>query len=239
MKGIFVVGTDTGVGKTLLSTLLCLLLRERGHDVGVMKPFETGVPRYSGIPVPQDASQLKAASGSDDPLELICPYCFEEPLAPAEAARREGVTVDLRRVHEAFKELSRKHEVMVVEGVGGLLVPIAPGVLLPELIKGFGLEMVLVGRSNLGTINHTLLSLYYCKREQMPVKGYILNRLSPDTDPSEGQNPVWISAFTDVPYLGTLPYLGEVHSLLDRKEVVLPLVKESLRLESLFSFLGL
>lgn len=227
------VGTDTGVGKTLLSSLLCVSLRERGIDVGVMKPIETGVPSYNGVKVPQDASQLKAASGTLDPLELICPYCFEEPLAPAEAARREGVEVDLQRIPGAFEELKRRHDFLVVEGVGGLLVPITPKALLPELIKAMGLDVVVVGRSGLGTINHTLLTLLYCQREGIGVRGFVLNRAVPQTDPSEGGNPFWIEAFSGVPHLGTLPYLGGVASLLDRKDVVLPLVEGTLRFDLL------
>lgn len=233
MKGVFVAGTDTGVGKTLFSSLLCLYLRERGIDVGVMKPLETGVPSYNGVRMPQDASQLKACSGTSDPLELICPYCFEEPLAPAEAAKREGVEVDLGKILEAFEGLRRRHQYLVVEGVGGLLVPITSRVLLPELIKAMDLEVVLVGRSGLGTINHTLLSLYYCRKEGIRVKGFVLNRILPQSDPSEEGNSFWIETFSGTPYLGTIPYLGGVASLLDRKDVVLPLVEEGLRLDLL------
>lgn len=231
-------GTDTGVGKTFIASALVLALKEEGLDVGVMKPLESGTVRFEGALIPRDAFQLKEISGVKDPLELINPYCFEAPLAPAEAARREGVEVDLGRVLEAFRGLSARHEVMVVEGVGGLLVPIAPGVLLPWLIKEMGLKVLIVGRAGLGTINHSLLSLYYCEREGIEVVGYLLNKTTPTPDPSEEENPRWISSFSRVPYLGTFPYMGDLSSLSEGKDFLLPFFREHIDLDPIFSSLG-
>ncbi len=233
MKGIFVIGTDTGVGKTVVSALLCLLLKERGYDVGVMKPIETGVKEVEGVLVPQDALLLKEASGSQDPLEFIVPYYFREPLAPAEAARREGREVEIYKILEVWEVVLKKHDLMVVEGVGGLLVPIRENVLLPQLIKAFGLKVLVVGRAGLGTINHTLLTLYYCDKENIPVGGFLLNKINPSLDGSEGANPYWIEHFSGVPYFGTLPFLGEGHSIPERKSLLLPLVEGSIKVDML------
>jgi dethiobiotin synthetase len=233
MKGIFVIGTDTGVGKTVVSALLCLLLKERGYDVGVMKPIETGVKEVEGVLVPQDALLLKEASGSQDPLEFVVPYYFREPLAPAEAARHEGREIKLYKILEVLKKVSKRHDLMVVEGVGGLLVPLREDTLLPELIKAFGLKVLVVGRSGLGTINHTLLTLYYCERENIPVGGFLLNKINPSLNGSEGTNPYWIERFSGVPYLGTLPFLGEGHSILERKSLLLPLFEASIKVDIL------
>ena len=238
-RGVFVAGTDTGVGKTLIAAALTLALKEEGVDVGVMKPLESGGLRFEGTLIPRDAYHLKEVSGVDDPLELINPYCFEPPLAPAEAAAREGVEVDLGRVFKAYEELTSRHEVMVVEGVGGLLVPICEGTLLPELIKALGLPVLLVGRTALGTINHTLLSLSCCQREGIEVIGFLLNKVSPDSDPSEESNPSWISRFSRVPYLGTFPYLGELGAITEAKAFLQPLFTEHIDLGRIFDLLGL
>jgi len=237
-RGVFVVGTDTGVGKTLIASALVLALKEKGVDVGVMKPLESGAVRFEGALIPRDAYQLKEVAGVDDPLERVNPYCFEAPVAPAEAARRERGEIDLKRIEEAFWAMASRHEVMIVEGVGGLLVPVARGVLLPQLIGTMGLPILLVGRAGLGTINHTLLSLYYCKKEGLKVMGYLLNKTSPEVDPSEEDNPRWISSFTDVPYLGTFPYMGELGSITEAKEFLLPFFKEKISLSPVFEALG-
>ena len=206
-KGIFVTGTDTGVGKTIISAALALTLKEEGLDVGVMKPIESGaLPSKEGL-LPQDALFLREVSGVKDPLELLNPYRFEAPLAPAPASSLVGKEIDLEKIKEAFHKLSSRHQVVVVEGVGGLLVPLSDKVLLPQLIKLLGIPLLLVARASLGTINHTLLSLYYCKREGMKVIGFILNRSSDEDDPSQRDNPHYISLFTDIPYLGTFPFL--------------------------------
>ena len=238
-RGIFVVGTDTGVGKTVVAAALVLALQEEGLDVGVMKPLESGAVGFEGTLIPQDALYLKEISQVQDPIDRINPYRFEAPLAPAVAAEKEGIRVELERIKEAFRELSSRHQFMVVEGVGGLMVPISDGVLLPELIKEFGLPVLLVGRSSLGTINHTLLSLSLCEREGIEVVGFLLNKVSSLSDPSEGSNPASISSFTSAPYLGTFPFLGEFRDLKSIQPFLLSLMKEHINLPLLFERLGI
>lgn len=237
-KKVFVAGTDTGVGKTLVSAIMAMFFKEKGIDVGVMKPFETGAKKYGGEMLPEDASTLKAVAGVDDPLDLICPYCFETPASPAEAARVEGKRVDLKKVKEALEELSRRHDLLIVEGAGGLLVPVAEGVLYSDLLKELGLDVILVSRNCLGTINHTLLSLYYCKREGIKVLGYVLNKVNSKGDGTEDTNPTWIKAFTDVPFLGRIPYLGDVKSYLEARDLLLPFVFYSFDFGLLAKVLG-
>ena len=116
-RGLFVTGTDTGAGKTVVACAVVRGLRERGLDVGVMKPIETGVDPDTG---PLDATALRAAAGHADPLDRICPLQFSLPAAPNVAAASENRSVDLARVHHVYKELASRHDWMVVEGAGGL-----------------------------------------------------------------------------------------------------------------------
>jgi dethiobiotin synthase len=153
MRGLFVTGTDTGVGKTLVACTVARALRERGIDLGVMKPIETGV----GSDGPLDAIALRAAAGAEDALDLVCPQQFALPAAPTVAAAHEGREVDLVMLDAAWAVLAARHDSMLVEGAGGLLVPAAAGVTMADLAERFGLPLLIAARGSLGTINHTLL----------------------------------------------------------------------------------
>jgi dethiobiotin synthetase len=154
-RGFFVSGTDTGVGKTVASCALVQGLRARGIDVGVMKPIETGV----GSDGPLDAQALREAAGVEDSLGEICPLQFALPAAPNVAAAAEGRGIDLAFLLRSFDALAARHDVMVVEGAGGLLVPTADTCDMGDLARQFELELIVVARMGLGTINHTLLTL--------------------------------------------------------------------------------
>jgi len=173
-RGFFVTGTDTGVGKTVAATTLVRSLRARGVDVGVFKPIETGV----GSEGPLDAIALRSAAGNNEDLSLICPQQFELPAAPNVAAAHAGRSVDRMRLQEAFSEISARHEIVVVEGAGGLLVPISDGFDMADLAREFDLALLLVARTALGTINHTLLSLNEIEARKLALAGVILSHAS-------------------------------------------------------------
>jgi len=208
-EGIFIIGTDTGVGKTLVACGLIAALKERGINIGVMKPLESGAPCFASAPMPQDALTLKEIAGASDDLAEINPYCFQPPVAPGIAAEQAGIEIDLKRIKRSYDGLKQRHQFMVVEGAGGLLVPIAKGVLLPELIKLLKLPVIVVARSGLGTINHTLLTLSYCQQQGLACAGFIISKASQDADPSEASNPQVIAQYSNVPFLGTVPYLRD------------------------------
>jgi dethiobiotin synthetase len=238
-EGIFITGTDTGVGKTLIAAGLVAALKEQGIDVGVMKPLESGAPSFGSAPIPQDALYLKEIAGVHDDLDLINPYCFQSQLAPGVAAEKEGVEIDLNRIKAQYDELKGSHQFMVVEGAGGLLVPVAQGVLLPELIKLLDLPLLLVARSSLGTINHTLLSLYYCQQEGLKVIGVILSKSTPDADPSEASNAQIIAECSAVPLLGTFPYLRGYAGVKGNRAFLVQIFTEHIDMEKLLERLGL
>lgn len=169
-RGFFVSGTDTGVGKTVAACALVRGLRARGLDLGVMKPIETGV----GAAGPLDAQALREAAGVDDPLDEICPQQFSLPAAPNVAAAAEGREVDLDLLSQCFAQLAGRHALMVVEGAGGLLVPIADACDMGDLAGQLGLPVIVVARMGLGTINHTLLTLRELDRRGLALAGVVL-----------------------------------------------------------------
>src|SRR4030042_810384 len=238
-EGIFIIGTDTAVGKTLIAAGLVAALQDQGIDVGVMKPLESGAPSFKSSPIPRDALYLKEIAGVHDDLDLINPYCFQAPLAPGVAAEQEGVEVDLQRIKGMYEKLKERHQFMVVEGAGGLLVPIAQGVLLPELIKLLDLPLLLVARSSLGTINHTLLSLYYCQQEGLEVKGVIMSKSIAEADPSEASNAQVIAECSAVPFLGTFPYLRDYAEVKGNRVFLTQIFTEHMDMEKLLQRLDL
>ena len=142
-KGLFITGTDTGVGKTLVSTGLITLFKERGMQVGVMKPVESGCRRENGGLIPEDAILLKNAAESQEDLDIINPYALGAPLAPALAAEMEGVEIRLEVIQRAFEILSSRHDMVIVEGAGGFLVPIFGDFFMADLAKELDLPFLL------------------------------------------------------------------------------------------------
>jgi dethiobiotin synthetase len=169
--GVFVTGTDTGVGKTVVGCAIAEALRRRGIDVGVMKPIETGV----GAQGPLDAIALIEAAGVNDPIELVCPQRFELPAAPNVAAAREGRSVDVPAIRAAFQTLGARHAFLLVEGAGGLLVPIASDFTMADLMAEMELPILVVARGTLGTVNHTLLTLEAIERRGLPLAGVVVS----------------------------------------------------------------
>lgn len=196
IRGLFVTGTDTGVGKTTVACRLARALRARGLDVGVMKPVETGCgPEL----VPADALLLREAAGSPDPLEAICPCRYVEPLAPAVAARLAGaVAPDLDQMATLARELAARHEVLLIEGAGGALVPLDERHMVADLIRRLDVPALIVARAGLGTLNHTLLTVEALRSRGNAIAGIVLNAFGPE-DPSMDTNPEELVRLTGLP----------------------------------------
>jgi len=169
--GIFVSGTDTGVGKTVVACALVRALRARGLDVGAMKPMETGVASAG----PLDAIALQEATGSGDSLDEVCPLRFALPAAPNVAARHEGRVVELESVLSAYTSLAARHAFMVVEGAGGLLVPTRDDATMADLAQSLALPVLVVARAALGTINHTRLTLDALAARGLRLAGVVIS----------------------------------------------------------------
>ena len=216
MPGIFVTGTDTEVGKTYISRLLLAGLRARGLQFGVMKPVSAGGQ--------EDAIALMAASSIEDPIDLVNPVALNEPLSPNLAAERAGATIGLEEILSAFTILSERHDRLLVEGAGGILVPLSDQLSMADLASQLDLPVLIVSRPALGTINHTLLTIEACKSRNLPLLGIVYSHSSiPVGDPSETESPGIISRLSGVPSLGILPHITDPEPDLELAETHLDL----------------
>jgi len=209
MPSLLVTGTDTGVGKTLVSGGLAAELARRGAPVGVMKPFATGARSVRGRLVSEDALFLQSAAGVDDSLDLINPICLKPPLAPPMAARVAKTRINLSRVWSAYQTLRRRHPILIVEGIGGLLVPLITGWTVADLARKLRLPLLIVTRPSLGTLNHTALTVHAARSHGLRILGLVLNSAHPARKGlAERLNPDALEQFTGITVLGEVPYVG-------------------------------
>lgn len=201
---LFVTGTDTGVGKTQASCALLSLLADAGLEPQGFKPYESGCARLTE---PADTLAMRAAARSQLPVEALCPHRFKAPLAPGIAAHRLGREPDWNTTLAAWERL--RHGAAIVEGAGGLFVPIDSQRDITDLIAALGLPVLLVARAGLGTLNHTALSLRALAERHVPVSAVLLSRGTPTKDTSERDNRQWLEERHGVRVLGPVPYLKD------------------------------
>jgi dethiobiotin synthetase len=231
-KGLFITGTDTGVGKTLVAGGLAAVLHQRGINIGVMKPAESGCSRKDGKLIPQDALFLREMAGCADDLRLINPYAFERPISPAQAAESEGLEIKLEVIRDAYDTLRSRHELVLVEGAGGLLAPLNLQLFMADLPVELGnIPILVVCRDILGTINHTLLTIHYARTKGIEVIGMVLNRQHPPREIVDCNNSYALQRWANVPLLGTMQFLPQ----LDRESIT-KAVKSNLNIEPILSW---
>jgi len=206
-RGIFISGTDTGVGKTFVSCSLDALLHELGYRVGVMKPVETGCSERDGQLFPEDAVRLKQAAGCDEPIQKICPYRFAEPLAPSIAAERTDDRIVIDHLLQVYQEISSHHDVTLVEGAGGLMVPLLPSFTYADFARVAKLPLIVVAANRLGAINHLMLTLEHALCKELSVIGYVLNCPIDQISLASDTNREVLMNLTGVPCLAELPFL--------------------------------
>ena len=206
LPGLFITATDTGVGKTLVAGAIADWFQRQGRRVAVSKPVATGcVRRREGL-VSEDAEFLAHCADARAPLDLICPQRYREPLAPAIAADRARQPVDWESIDRSIRLVCQDAEVLIVEGAGGLMVPMDKKHVLIDVVEWLGLPAVIVARAGLGTINHTLLSVEALRRRKIPVAGVVINRYPADQTPvAEETNPRAIEQWGKVPVLSIVP----------------------------------
>lgn len=202
--GIFITGTDTGVGKTVVSTALAILLRQRGIRVGVMKPVTSGCIERDGRLVSEDAEVLAAGAGIEVSDE-VAPYLLREPVAPSAAAEKDGVRIEFSRILAAYHRLADSYDFIIVEGAGGLMVPLAGGLLVADLVKLLALPLLVVARPDLGTVNHTLLTCFTARQLDLEVRGVVVNGFPEFPGLAEATAPHMIDSLSGAPLLGRLP----------------------------------
>ena len=206
IPGILVTGTDTGIGKTVIAGGIANWFRRQGNRVAVLKPAGSGcVRRREGL-VSEDAEFLAHRADASHPLDVICPVRYAEPLAPAIAAERAKQPLDWTVIDRSITTMSNASDVMIVEGVGGLMVPMDPKHTFLDVAKWLKLPTVVVARPNLGTINHTLLTVNALREAGVKVAGVVINRYpAQSADVAAETNPRAIEKWGRVPVLGVVP----------------------------------
>lgn len=207
-KGFFVTATDTGVGKTVVSGALIRLLMFLGRSVFAMKPIESGCGRQGDTLVPFDGMFLKQAAHMPEALSSVTPCCFESPLSPLAASEREPREINPEQFRKTFYRLFRKYDTAVVEGIGGLMVPIRSDYFVIDLAREFDLPLIVVARPGLGTLNHTMLTVKYALKEGLKVAGVVINYANPpENTEAEKTNVQVLGQICPAPVIGSLPYL--------------------------------
>ncbi len=215
MHGFFITGTDTDVGKTVATAALGLLFQAKKKKVAVVKPVGTGGIDIEGRLYSEDAIFLKKTLNLDLPLELMSPICLKHPLSPKTAADHEKKQIDLAAINIALQKVKdTKPDVTLIEGVGGVLVPLRHDYLVIDLIKALKRPVIIVARTGLGTINHTLLTTSLLKQEKVPIAGIIFNHNHPgEKGISEKTNPKEVERLSGLKILGELPYQKDISKL--------------------------
>ena len=177
--GWFITGTDTGVGKTLVSRLLLEALKRDGHSAVGMKPVASGCRVTAAGLRSDDALELMQASGVAADYADVNPYALDSACAPHIAAREMGVEIQLEKILESFRRLQQKSPWVVVEGVGGWMVPLGERLTMADVARALGLPVILVVGLRLGCLNHALLTAEAIRRADLPLAGWVANRIDP------------------------------------------------------------
>ena len=208
MKSIFIAGTDTDVGKTYITAGLAIALRKMDIDVGVMKPFAAGTAQKKNFKS-EDVEILARAAQIDDPENLINPQFFPISASPYTAWKNLRTKPKVSTILLSFKKLSKLHDLILVEGMGGIMTPILKDYFITNLIKEMKIPTVIVTRSKVGTINHTIMTIQMCKRYKIPVKGIIINDFD-DNGYSIKNLTRDLQSLTGVKVLGSIPFIKDM-----------------------------
>ncbi len=210
-RGLFVTGTDTGVGKTFVLCVLGAMLKRKGIDFGVFKPIQTGAAR-GGNP---DLDAYRRCFALPDPEEEIVPVRLKAPQAPTIAAAMEKREVFIEKISRSFYILQHKHKNMLVEGIGGVMVPLVSDYLVLDFIKMTGLSALIVAASRLGTINHSSLTVLALKQKGIKVAGVVLNKAGASGSGLHQRVCREIERISGSPVLGSLGVFGSGKNRVD------------------------
>ena len=213
--GYFVTGTDTGVGKTCVSLGLMRTLQQQGHVVVGMKPVASGCRRASSGLVNEDACQLQACASFNLPYQYVNPYAFEDAVAPHLAAQGSGVHIDIAVISDACQQLTAEADRVVVEGIGGWLVPINEKQTMADVALALGLPVVMVVGIRLGCLNQALLTAAAIQRSGLPLAGWVANRIDPACEQPDG-NVMALRQRLPAPLLADLSYSDDAVSLVEQ-----------------------
>ena len=211
-KGFFITGTDTGVGKTVVTAGLAGAIKARGFNVGVMKPAASGAVMHNGRLISNDATFLLKSINSQEDYNIAAPLTIEPPLAPLAASMLENIPIEPEKIFQAFDIMRQKYDVVLVEGIGGILVPLTEVYSIADLVKDMDIPLIIVARPGIGTINHTLLTINEAEKRGIKVKGFILNGMDINqAGDAEKTNPEIIEKISGKPLLGIFPFDPKVN----------------------------
>lgn len=207
MKSIFITGTDTDVGKTYITAGIAVTLRKMGIDVGVMKPFAAGTAQKNGFKS-EDIEILSKAAKVNDPEKLVNPQFFPISASPYTAWKKLKIKPKIPTILQSFRKLSNLHEMLLVEGMGGVMTPILNNYYVTNLIKDMKIPTIIVTRSKVGTVNHTIMTVKSCEKFKIPIKGIIINNFDKGYSIKQLKND--LEGLTGVPVLGSIPFLKDL-----------------------------
>jgi len=204
MNSIFVTGTDTDVGKTCVSAAMANYFREKNIDVGVMKPFASGY-KATADSVSEDVEILMKYSQTHDSIDLVNPYYFEIPTSPYDACKQLNLEIDISSVVDSYKQLTSIHDVVIVEGIGGIMTPISKNYFVSDLISDLQMNTIIVTGSKVGTVNHIMLTYQHVKEKNLCLNGFVVNQNVSDGYESSNLKQQIIDLTGQTVY-GTIPY---------------------------------
>ena len=207
MKSLFITGTDTDVGKTYITAGLAITLRKMGVDVGVMKPFAAGIAQKKGFKS-EDVEILSNAAKISDPETLLNPQFFPISASPYTAWKKLKIKPKIPLILSSFKKLSQNHKMILVEGMGGTMTPILKDYYVVNLIKNMKIPTIIVTRSKVGTVNHTLMTVMMCQKYKIPIKGIIINNF--DNGYPINQLKKDLENLTGIKVLGSIPFIKDM-----------------------------
>ncbi|MHB1661391.1 MAG: dethiobiotin synthase [bacterium] len=207
-KIFFITGIDTNIGKTFISLLLLLAFKQLGLNAGYMKPVETGVKiNADGSKKYIDGLYVKKYGDLTADIDIITPYTFQSPLSPYAASKFEKETLCIKDILLKFYDINKIYDYIIVEGAGGMLVPLKQKHFMIDIAKYIEASVILVTKAGLGMINQTLLNIEYAKSHDIKISGIIINNVSNENDESILSNKEILSEYTDVPIFGDIPYV--------------------------------
>jgi dethiobiotin synthetase len=230
---IFITGTDTNIGKTVVTAGIAALMQSLGYTVGVYKPVQTGATVEGGVLRSPDIDFVKSI---DKNIKTFVGYCLEEPAAPYLAASLEKIKINKNKFKNDYELMSKRCDILLMEGAGGILVPITHDFTMRDLAKFLNLPVIIVAGPYLGTINHTLLTIEAVKKVNLELIGVIISGYPENThDISLKTAPDIISKFSHVEILGILPEIKEIKlNYHDKSEALIDAVLNNLDLEKIF-----
>ncbi len=207
MKSIFITGTDTDVGKTYITAGIAITLQKMGIDVGVMKPFAAGIAQKNGFKS-EDIEILSKAAKVNDPEKLVNPQFFPISASPYTAWKKLKIKPKISTILQSFRKLSNLHEMLLVEGMGGVMTPILNNYYITNLIKEMKIPTIIIARSKVGTVNHTIMTVKSCEKFKIPIKGIIINNFDKGYFIKQLKND--LEGLTGVKVLGSIPFLKDL-----------------------------